>query len=118
MNPGAQTQKLLEDLGFDHVSAEQRQIILNKLQEMVDIEILYAVTSRLTDAQIEELDAVTNRPYESDTVKGQAIVTKMQELLPNYDEIVGRALEDLYKQIRADAQSVEDFLRQQSPLAR
>lgn len=110
MNPSDKTQQLLTDLGFDSTDAEQRQLVLNKLQEMVDIEILYATTSRLTDPQIGELETITNQDYPSDDEKGRAIVSKLKEFLPDYEDIVGRALDELYQRIKRDVGDVNDFL--------
>lgn len=109
------TQQLLEDLGFASVSEEQKQEVLAKLQEMVDTEILYAVTSRLKDDQIDELEAVTSHHYSSDDEKGQAIVSKMKALLPDYEDVVGRALDDLYTQVKADAAAASAFLATHPP---
>lgn len=110
MDIKTETENLLKDLGFEDASDEEKQKVLAKIQEMVDTEILYTVTSRLNDEQIQRLDQKLKDSQISEEERPAEFLRLLKEELPEYEEAVAQALGALYQRIRNDAAAVKQWV--------
>ncbi len=111
MNPQQLTDQLLQDLGFADAPDDQKQLVIQKVQQAVDDEIIFTIMSRLTDEQIERLDQeFTAHPEYDDHQKADRLVAIFKESLPDYEDIMARALDDLYNRLKGDADQAKAYL--------
>lgn len=108
----AQTDALLADLGFDNVDEGQKSAIVDKIQEMVDTEVLHALVSRLEDEQLASIEEVL-KELDDEAEKSIRFIELIKESLPNYQDIIAKTIERLYKEIRSDIHQLENFMAEQ-----
>lgn len=107
-----QTDKIMKDLGFAEASDDIKAQILNKLQMMVDEELLYALVSRLDETKLKEIeDELQKHPDLSDDDKAAETMRLIEEKTDNIEEVLTSALTELYDNIRKDAAMVKLMLQ-------
>lgn len=77
--------KFLADIGLNELPAEQKQAFLQHIYEELELRVGTKLSDGLSDAQLEEFEAIIDR-------KDDAIVVWLNQHVPNYhtDEVFGR----------------------------
>lgn len=80
---------LLTDLGLNDVSEEKKQALIGQIVALMDKEILFAVMTRLTDEDIEELER-----YMQETQGDRPLNEQTYEFLANKIPDLQKTIED------------------------
>ncbi len=80
--------KFLQDLGLDQLPDEQKQAFLQHIYEELELRVGTKLSDGLSDAQLEEFEAIIDR-------KDQVITEWLNKFVPNYhtDEAFARLQE-------------------------
>ena len=85
--------KFLQEMGLSAMPEQQKQDFLNYVQEELEVRIGERISKGLTEAQLNEFDAIT------DQAEAAAWLEKNR---PDYREIVTRTIEEMKAEIRAN----------------
>lgn len=83
----------LQEMGLSAMPEQERQDFLNYVQEELEVRIGERISKGLTEAQLNEFDAIT------DQTEATAWLEKNR---PDYREIVMRTIEEMKAEIRAN----------------
>ena len=83
----------LQEMGLSAMPEQERQDFLNYVQEELEVRIGERISKGLTEAQLNEFDAIT------DQAEATAWLEKNR---PDYREIVMRTIEEMKNEIRAN----------------
>ena len=83
----------LQEMGLSAMPEQERQDFLNYVQEELEVRIGERISKGLTEAQLNEFDAIT------DQAEATAWLEKNR---PDYREIVMRTIEEMKAEIRAN----------------
>jgi len=86
-------EKLLEELGLSAMPEEQRESFLEYVQDELEIRVGERISQGLTDAQLDEFDALEG-PVET--------IEWFEKNRPDYKEVVARTIEEMKAEIRAN----------------
>ena len=86
-------EKFLQEMGLSAMPEQERQDFLNYVQEELEVRIGERISKGLTEAQLNEFDAIT------DQAEATAWLEKNR---PDYREIVMRTIEEMKAEIRAN----------------
>ena len=85
--------KFLQEMGLSAMPEQEKQDFLNYVQEELEVRIGERISKGLTEAQLNEFDAIT------DQTEATAWLEKNR---PDYREIVTRTIEEMKAEIRAN----------------
>ena len=85
--------KFLQEMGLSARPEQEKQDFLNYVQEELEVRIGERISKGLTEAQLNEFDAIT------DQAEAAAWLEKNR---PDYREIVTRTIEEMKAEIRAN----------------
>ncbi len=85
--------KFLQEMGLSAMPEQEKQDFLNYVQEELEVRIGERISKGLTEAQLNEFDAIT------DQTEATAWLEKNR---PDYREIVTRTIEEMKDEIRAN----------------
>ena len=85
--------KFLQEMGLSAMPEQEKQDFLNYVQEELEVRIGERISKGLTEAQLNEFDAITNQ------TEATAWLEKNR---PDYREIVTRTIEEMKAEIRAN----------------
>ena len=83
----------LQEMGLSAMPEQEKQDFLNYVQEELEVRIGERISKGLTEAQLNEFDAIT------DQTEATAWLEKNR---PDYREIVTRTIEEMKAEIRAN----------------
>ena len=86
-------EQFLQEMGLQAMSEDQKQAFLDYIQEELEVRIGERISKGLTEAQLSEFDAITD-PSEA--------AKWLRQNRPDYREIVGRTIEEMKSEIRAN----------------
>ena len=86
-------EKFLQEMGLSAMPEQERQDFLNYVQEELEVRIGERISKGLTEAQLNEFDAITDQ--------AEATVW-LEKNRPDYREIVMRTIEEMKAEIRAN----------------
>ena len=86
-------ENFLAEMGLSAMPEEQKQKFLDYVQEELEVRIGERISKGLTEAQLNEFDAITD-PAEA--------AKWLEKNRPDYREIVNRTIEEMKQEIRAN----------------
>lgn len=86
-------EQFLQEMGLQAMPEEQKQKFLDYVQAELEIRIGERISKGLTEAQLNEFDAITD-PVEA--------AKWLEQNRPDYREIVNRTIEEMKEEIRAN----------------
>src|SRR6266540_1986342 len=90
--------KLLEDLELTNIPDEQKQELTQKVAELVDKEIMYAVMSRLTDEDVVELETLLDSQEGEEPFNDQTFQF-LQDKIPNLGQLIEDSIVAVYDRL-------------------
>ena len=85
--------KFLQEMGLSAMPEQEKQDFLNYVQEELEVRIGERISKGLTEAQLNEFDAITDQ---------NEAATWLEKNRPDYREIVTRTIEEMKDEIRAN----------------
>lgn len=86
-------ENFLQEMGLSAMPEDQKQEFLNYVQEELEIRIGERISKGLTEAQLNEFDAITSQ---------EEAARWLEKNRPDYREIVNRTINELKAEIRAN----------------
>ena len=86
-------ENFLQEMGLSAMPEDQKQEFLNYVQEELEIRIGERISKGLTEAQLNEFDAITSQ---------EEAARWVEKNRPDYREIVNRTINELKAEIRAN----------------
>jgi len=83
----------LQEMGLQAMPEDQKQAFLNYVQEELEVRIGERISKGLTEAQLNEFDAITDQTEAA---------RWLEQNRPDYREIVTRTIDELKAEIRAN----------------
>lgn len=102
--------RLLSDLGYGDASQAIREQMIERIQTMVDDEVMYALVSRIPKEKLEEIDRNLGQ-IEDPVQRVQAMMLQLKTAVPDSDKVIELAVVDLFDRLRTDADAVNHFLK-------
>lgn len=101
----------LNDVGLGNATPEQKQALVQRLLETLELRVGTRLAEELSEEQVDEFETMT--PAESDP---QEIVVQKQQLLeewlkanhPNHEDVIAEELEILKQELKSGLDSVMD----------
>lgn len=106
------TDQLLKDLGFGDASESEKARVLEKIQEMMDSEVLYRLLARLDseDADAMEQELATKGEMTEDE-RADELLKMIIARTPDVEEVIAKAAEELYTRMRNDVAAVKQYMQ-------
>ncbi len=98
----------LQDIGLSDLPMEEKDLLINQIYEQLELRVGNRLANQMSDQQKEEFD--TNYIQEEDQ---EGAMKWLQQNFPNYPSIVQEELQSLKEELKQQAGTIRDIIKQQ-----
>lgn len=98
----------LQDIGLSDLPMEEKDLLVNQIYEQLELRVGNRLADQMSDQQKEEFD--TNYIQQEDQ---EGAMKWLQQNFPNYPSIVQEELQGLKDELKQQAGTIRDIIKQQ-----